>query len=166
MSNDALVDQLLLRLTPRRHELVVFDINRFAANTLLLKNDPGPFTKRLIADKQLPFGVTLVANSQASSQSVTSYYKPAFAAGPSQIEPLDNRWPPGVFSLSHVALPFPADDPLYGQTRPNVSGEIFLGMQAMQGERGVLTIPGDFLLRLRANPFYDYLQMRVIDWLQ
>ena len=166
VSNDALVDRLLLRLTPRRHELVVFDINRFAANTLLLKNDPGPFTKRMIADKELPFGVTLVANSQASSQSVTSYYKPAFAAGPSQIEPLDTSWPPGIFSLSHVALPFPADDPLYGQAQPEVSGEIFLGMQAMQGERGVLKIPGGFLLRLRANPFYDYLQMRVIDWLQ
>jgi hypothetical protein len=36
--------------------------------------------------------------------------------------------------------------------------------QALQGERGVLRIPGDFLLRLRHNPFYDYLERRVLDW--
>ena len=166
VSNDAVVDRLLLQLAPERHELVVFDINRFAATTILLNQDPGPFTRRLIADENLPFGLTLVANAQADSRSVTSYYKAPFAAGASRVESLDTSWPPGVFSLSHVALPFPPDDPLYGQERPEDRGEIFLGQQALQGERGVLKIPGDFLLRLRHNPFYDYLQTRVLDWLQ
>lgn len=166
VSNDAVVDRLLLKLAPNRHELVVFDINRFAASTILLKKDPGPFTKRLIADKQLPFAVTLVANAQADSRSVISYYKAPFGAGASRTEPLDHSWPPGVFSLSHVALPFPPDDPLYGRERPEGRGEIFLGQQAMQGERGVLKISGDFLLRLRHNPFYDYMQTRILNWLQ
>jgi hypothetical protein len=39
-----------------------------------------------------------------------------------------------------------------------------LGQQAVQGERGLLQISGDFLLRLRHNPFYDYLEKRVLDW--
>ena len=70
-----------------------------------------------------------------------------------------------VFSLSHVALPFPPDDPLYGSSPPEKSGQLFLGSQALQGERGLLKISGDYLLRLRHNPFYDYLQRRTLNWI-
>ena len=74
------------------------------------------------------------------------------------------EWSNGIFSLSHVALPFPPDDPLYGRQPPAGRNELFLGQQAAQGERGLLQISGDFLLRLRHNPFYDYLEQRVLDW--
>jgi hypothetical protein len=62
-----------------------------------------------------------------------------------------------------VALPFPPDDHLYGAENP---GEefIYLGNLAITGERGLLNIPADFLLRMRYNPFYAYLEKRVIDW--
>lgn len=33
-------------------------------------------------------------------------------------------------------------------------------------ERGVLRIPGNFLLRLRHNPFYSYLESRVLRWVE
>ena len=166
VSNDAAVDRLMLRLASDRHEMVLFDINRFAAITSLLVDDPRPFTERLIADEQLPFGLTLVSNRDTTSRAVTAYYKKPFAAGASHSEALDLHWPDGVFSLSHVALPFPANDPLYGRTPPADSNQLFLGQQALQGERGVLKIPGNFLLRLRHNPFYSYLERRVLDWLE
>jgi alpha-beta hydrolase superfamily lysophospholipase len=166
VSNNAVVDRLLLKLAPDRHELVVFDINRFAPTAILLRSDPGPFTTRLIADQQLPFTFTLVANSNANSRSVTAYSKAPFAVGASRVEPLGQAWPGGVFSLSHVALPFPPDDPLYGQQPPAESGQLFLGQQALQGERGVLKIPENFLLRLRHNPFYDYELARILQWLE
>jgi alpha-beta hydrolase superfamily lysophospholipase len=166
VSNDAVVDRLLLQLSPQRHELVVFDINRFAANTSLLINDPGPFTARLIADQQLPFTLTLVTNANAGTRTATAHTKPPFAAGASHTVDLGQDWPVDVFSLSHVALPFPPDDPLYGQRRPEGSRQIFLGQQALQGERGVLKISGDFLLRLRHNPFYAYQQARILQWLE
>jgi hypothetical protein len=69
-----------------------------------------------------------------------------------------------VISLSHVALPFPPDDPLYGQRPPENDDLLFLGEMAIQGERGLLKIPTDWLLRLRYNPFYDYLERRVLEW--
>jgi alpha-beta hydrolase superfamily lysophospholipase len=166
VSNDAVVDRLLSKLAPKRHEMVLFDINRFAANASLLKKDPGPFTERMIADEQLPFGLTLVANSSNDSRAVTARYKAPFQGTPSRTETLEDAWPPGVFSLSHVALPFPPDDPLYGQEPPTQKSQLFLGKQALQGERNVLKIPGDFLLRLRYNPFYNYLEKRTLDWLQ
>ena len=166
VSNDAVVDRLLMHLAPNRHQLVLFDINRFAANASLLVDDPGPFTTRLIEDQQLPFGLTLVANEDATSRSVNAYYKAPYSGTVSRSEALDLEWPHGVFSLSHVALPFPPDDPLYGRYRPTNPNALFLGQQAFQGERGILKIPGDFLLRLRHNPFYDYLESRVLNWLE
>jgi hypothetical protein len=42
---------------------------------------------------------------------------------------------------------------------------VFLGQLAIRGERGVLKIPGQWLLRLRHNPFYDYQEQRVLDWI-
>ena len=35
---------------------------------------------------------------------------------------------------------------------------------SIQGERGLMKIPSDWLLRLRHNPFYDYLEQRVVEW--
>lgn len=71
-----------------------------------------------------------------------------------------------MFSLSHVALPFPPDDRPYGSTPPADRNQLFLGQQALQGERGVLRIPGNFLPRLRHNPFYEYLESRVLRWVE
>ena len=166
VSNDAVLDKLMLQLAPNRHELVLFDINRFAANSSLLVADPGPFTRRLIEEKQLAFGLTLVANTRPSTREVSAWHKVPFASSVSHIEHLPYTWPPGVFSLSHVALPFPPDDPLYGAQAPSNKRELFLGQQALQGERDGLQIPASFLLRLRHNPFYDYLQSRVVSWVE
>ncbi|MGD8543140.1 MAG: hypothetical protein PVI39_12675, partial [Desulfobacteraceae bacterium] len=80
-------------------------------------------------------------------------------------EPLDLAWPAGVISLSHVALPFPPDDPLYGQRPPDNQDVLFLGQMAIQGERGLLKLSSDWLLRLRHDPFYAYLEERVLAWL-
>jgi alpha-beta hydrolase superfamily lysophospholipase len=70
VSINAVVDRLLKQLGPDRHELVLFDINRFAAKSTLLISDPAPLTARLMADKSLPFVVTLVTNENSESTSV------------------------------------------------------------------------------------------------
>lgn len=71
-----------------------------------------------------------------------------------------------MLSLSHVALPIAPDDPLYGQRAPNNEEFIFLGQMAIQGERDLLQIPTDWMLRLRYNPFYDYLEKRALEWVE
>jgi hypothetical protein len=69
-----------------------------------------------------------------------------------------------VISLSHVALPISPDDSLYGQRPPENEDFLFLGQMAIQGERGLLKIPADWMFRLRHNPFYEYLTERMLDW--
>jgi alpha-beta hydrolase superfamily lysophospholipase len=166
VSTDAVVDQLLGRLEPRRHELVLFDLNRCAAKSILLLSDPGVLTDRLIGDRSLPFGVTLVTNENPESIAVVARYQAPFSGAISSSEPLGLAWPAGVISLSHVALPFPPDDPLYGQRPPDNAEILFLGQMAIQGERGLLALSPDWLLRLRHNPFYAYLEERVMDWIE
>ncbi len=71
-------------------------------------------------------------------------------------------WPEDIYSLSHVALAFPPEDPLYGDESAEPSPGIRLGDLALRGERGVLQIPASDLLRLRWNPFYPYVESRVL----
>jgi hypothetical protein len=69
-----------------------------------------------------------------------------------------------VYSLAHIALPFPADDPLYGGEPVGEDFALRLGRLAMRGERGVLRIPASDMLRQRWNPFYPYLKKKVLDF--
>ena len=73
-------------------------------------------------------------------------------------------WPDAVYSLSHVALPFSSEDPLYGN---NVNGRQFqLGDVALRGERGVIRVLPADMLRLRWNPFYPLLVERVESFME
>ncbi len=159
------MDRLLGLLDPHRHELVLFDINRLAAKSILLVSDPRALTTRVIGDNSLPFAVTLVTNENPESASVVARRQAPFSAEWSQTEPLGLAWPAGVISLSHVALPFPPDDPLYGRRPPDDADVLFLGQMAILGERGLLILPSDWLLRIRHNPFYAYLEARVLAWI-
>ena len=164
VSIDAVVDRLLARLPDNGNELVLFDINRSAVHSILLVSDPGPITSRLMQDPDLPFAITLVANDDPASSSIVTRFKPAFSAEVTHSEDLDLEWPQGVISLSHVALPFAPDDPLYGQFRPQERDELYLGQIAIRGERGLMKLSNDWLLRLRFNPFYSILEDRVTEW--
>jgi alpha-beta hydrolase superfamily lysophospholipase len=164
VSTDALVDRLLGQLPDNGNELVLFDINRSAVASVLLVSDPGPFTKRLFADPSLPFGIRFISNDDETSMSVVQRYKPPYSADVTEVTDLDLEWPRGVISLSHVALPFPPDDPLYGALRPETRDELHLGQIAIRGERGLMVLSSDWLLRLRHNPFYQVLEERVLDW--
>jgi hypothetical protein len=76
--------------------------------------------------------------------------------------PLETSYPAGMYSLSHVALPFPMDDALYGMTPGKT--ESFgpnLGALAPRGERNVLITSLDALLRVASNPFFPYLAERI-----
>lgn len=155
-----------MHLAPQRHELLLFDINRFAAKAMLLIADPAPFTDRLMNNSRLPFALTLVTNMDAETREAVARRKVALEAEVSQSEPLDLAWPRGGISLSHVALPFPPDDPLYGQYPQKTRTPFFLGKIAIQGERDLLKIPPKWFLRQRYNPFYAYLETRVLEWIE
>ena len=158
---DAVVDSLLARLVPAGHELVLFDVNRLAVVQPLLVADPAPLTRRLVEQPQRPYALTLVTNASAGTLRVVERRWPALGTVPVE-RPVDAAWPRQVFSLSHVALPFPPDDPLYGYAAGRSSRHVQLGNVEVRGEIGVLRVPAWMLMRQRSNPFHDYLLARVV----
>ena len=166
VTTKAIVDNLLSLLTPNRHELVLFDVNRFAAKASLLVDDPGPLTSRLMEDDSLPFGLTLITNHDTNTRDVVARYKAPLSGNVTEHELQGLAWPSDVFSLSHVALPFPPDDPLYGSNPPPGDEPLHLGDIPIRGERDLNEIPGEWLLRMRYNPFYEVLETRALEWLQ
>ncbi len=79
-----------------------------------------------------------------------------------KIKDLGLVYPADTYSLSHVALPFPPSDSLYGsQPDPNESFGVHLGKLAARGERGSLIVSLDILLRETSNPFFSYLIRRI-----
>ena len=167
VTNTAVVDNLLNYLKPNRHELVLFDINRFAAvRAKLLIDDPAPFTDRLMQDSTSPFTTTFVSNKHSKTTQVVSKTSPPFSNQIASSEALGLSWPVGVISLSHVALPISPLDRLYGQRPPDNEDFVFLGQMALQGELGLLKIPSDWMFRLRYNPFYDFLESKTLKWLE
>ena len=70
-----------------------------------------------------------------------------------------------TFSLSHIALPFSPNDPVYGRSPDESLGKIVhLGLLSPRGERAVLVVPMDVLMRVSSNPFYPYLEERTLEW--
>lgn len=165
VTNQAAAD-LLGRLDPNRNELVLFDVNRLAAKSVLRIADPRALANTLVGDAGLPFTVTLVTNESPDSLAVVARRQPPFSGQFSATEPLGMSWPPSVISLSHVALPIAPDDPLYGQRPPDNTRSLYLGQMAIQGERGFFALSSDWLLRMRYNPFYAFLQATAVEWVK
>ena len=164
VSVDAVIDNLMRRLALGSHELVLYDINREDIAGSVLVSDPGPLANRLLTDDSLPFALTLLTNENPESDQIAIRHNSP-RSNEVSTELMEAAWPRGVISLAHVALPFPPDDPLYGVGPPPHEDRIFLGEMAVKGERGLLRFPASWLMRLRHNPFYDYQEGRIFDWL-
>ena len=159
-----LVDALFMKLAPGDHELVLFDVNRHADAEPLLRSDPEVLTDRLLGKERLPFSLTLVTNLNSDSDVVIARTKPAGTTSVTD-EDIGLAWPGRLFSLSHVAVPFSPDDPVYGDGAEAGEGHITLGSIFIRGERNLLQIPDNYFLRLRYNPFFSYLGERVLEFL-
>jgi alpha-beta hydrolase superfamily lysophospholipase len=160
----AVVDRLHDRLPANGSALVMFDLNRLSPSRAFMRSDVEDLFKRLFGGAARRYRVSAVTNASADVREVV---EKDVTPGTTDIHtrPLGLAWPPFVFSLSHVALPFPVDDPLYGITPdPREDYGIRLGQLEPRGERGVLLMSVDDLMRLTSNPFFPYLEERLRAW--
>lgn len=159
-----LVAHLFNRLAPGGHELVVYDINRVTGIEYFLSWSPAEMIAVLEQGAGRNFVLGLVTNENPDS---TSVVLKRWTLGRSQPDEtaLNLRWPEDVYSLSHIALPFPPEDPLYGGHPSEPSPGVYLGDIARRGERGVLQVSPAAMLRLRWNPFYSWQEQRIREFL-
>jgi alpha-beta hydrolase superfamily lysophospholipase len=157
VSTRAIIASLYAYLPANGSELVLFDLNRDAKLGPLLRTASDIVLTRVLPAPPRPYRTTIIANAAAASSEVVERVTEA-RADTERVRPLGLSFPPGVFSLSHVALPFPPSDGLYGfDPDPNEDYGIRLGTIAARGERGALIVSLDTLLRMSSNPFFPYL---------
>ena len=165
VSTAAVVHALFDQLDANGSELVLFDINRLSGMEPFIDPSAATILSRLTDASPRRYGRSLVTNADQHSLDVVER-----SIRPDQTEiatrPLGLAWPPEMFSLAHIALPFTLDDDVYGRNpRPSSFDVVRLGTLSPRGERAVLTVPLDTLMRVSCNPFFPYLAARLTGWL-
>ncbi|KAB7645495.1 alpha/beta hydrolase [Polymorphobacter fuscus] len=161
VSTPAVVHDLYDHLPANGSELVIFDINRHADFGPMLRPAVAGRLATMLPTKARPYRVTILTNAAPDVDAVVERTTAA-GATTAVTRPLDLAFPPQIYSLTHIALPFPASDGLYGAAPdPGDAFGVHLGTLAARGERGTLSISLDTLLRLSWNPFFPYLADRV-----
>ena len=164
VSTPAVVHALYDVIADERSELVLFDINRSSGLVPFIQPADAALVSRLTDASARRYRRTLITNVNPSSLDVAERTV-APGATTVDVRPLELAWPRDVYSLSHVAIPFPMSDPVYGREEAGaVPATIRLGVLSPRGERAVLSVPSDTLMRLTCNPFFPYLSARTAAW--
>ncbi|MCF6264851.1 MAG: alpha/beta hydrolase [Xanthomonadales bacterium] len=161
----AVINKLYLHLNHEEDRLVLLDLNRQADAAGLLKKSPAKEIAHLFQRTDLNFILDLLTNITPSTAAIELRRK---LPNQQKIQhlPVSLSWPEGLFSLSHVALPFPPDDPLYGISPSEPSPGVALGNLEFKGEIGILVTPAMMLIRLRWNPFYYWMEAEINTFLE
>jgi alpha-beta hydrolase superfamily lysophospholipase len=161
VSTRAIITALYAQLPANGSELVLFDLNRAAGVSPLLRDAAETVLSRILPAPPRRYRTVIITNVSSESYEVLERATDAGQTAETSRN-LGLAFPTGIFSLSHVALPFPVTDPLYGQ-QPDNSEDfgVHLGAIAPRGERGVLIVNLDALLRVSSNPFLPYMQERM-----
>lgn len=161
VSTPDVVRVLFDRLPANGSELVLFDINRESLLAPMFTDHADGMLASLQPTAPHDYRLTTIVNRDAGTRTVAER-RLAPDGVARQDRPLPQAWPDGVYSLSHIALPFPLDDPLYGlQPRTDEDFGIRLGTLDLRGERGALSVGAEQLMRIGCNPFHPYLLERI-----
>jgi len=163
VNTSATVQQLYDRLENAGSELVIFDVNRMHRLIPFIPAATESPLEQLEASTDLPYRLTVITNAASDTAQLEERSR-APRSGETRSRPLSLAWPHGVYSLAHVAIPFPSDDPVYGtgkSGRGNYQG-LPLGALQPHGETRLLTASLSQLMRLRYNPFFTYVEQRVV----
>ena len=161
VSAPAILSALYAHLPANGSEIVLFDVNRSVEFSPLLRASADTALARLTPATAQAYAFTVIASAGSKGTATVARTTRAGEAVP-VARPLTLPYPSQVFSLSHVALPMPLDDSLYGlEPVPGVEFGANLGSVAVRGERGALVVNMDFLTRLASNPFFPYMLERI-----
>lgn len=161
VSTQAVVASLYRYLPANGSELVLFDINQAASLRPLLRSSSYTAAATLLPPAPRAYRTTIITNAAADTLAVVAHDTPA-GKQEEQIQPLREAWPQEMYSLSHVAVPFPVTDSLYGLKPASLNRYgLSLGTIALRGETATLLVGLDSLMRVTSNPFFGYLEERI-----
>jgi alpha-beta hydrolase superfamily lysophospholipase len=157
-----LITALFDRLKSRSSELFLFDIDRVGifGNLFNLSFQKKIFPKLDRTD--LPYKLTIMRNVQPNSRRVTVQTRDGETWNDQATE---MSWPAEIVSLSHIAVPIPPDDPIYGTAEATARSGVSLGSVTLRAEPSALMLSSSLFVRCRYNPFYELMEDRVLNWL-
>ncbi len=161
VSTPAIVTALYAHLPANGSELVLFDVNRSVKFGPLLRITSDTALARLLPTPPQRYRITVIGNEKPDNPATVARTTEAGQTS-TQVRDLGLPYPTEIFSLSHVAIPFPLDDSLYGlRPAPGAEYGVNLGTLAARGERGALVVNMDFLFRIASNPFFPFMMERI-----
>jgi alpha-beta hydrolase superfamily lysophospholipase len=150
---DGVADVLYARLRGAAHRLVLFDVNRQGAVGSVQRPGAGALIERVSAARR-GYTLDVVMNTSAQERSVS--VRRLTPDGGVSVRETNLQWPETLVSLSHVAMPFPPDDPVYGlNPGSGRDGIPSIGSWLFRGENGAVTVSLGSLTRPRSNPFWQ-----------
>jgi alpha-beta hydrolase superfamily lysophospholipase len=157
-----LITALFDRLTAPINELFLVDINRMEqfANLFNRSFEHSIFPKLQRTD--LPYNLSLLRNVNPDSRQITLQTRNGQSL--QEVE-TDMSWPAGVVSLSHLAVPIPPEDPIYGTKEATAASGLPLGTLSLRTEPSALLISNSLFFRCRNNPFYHFMEDHTVRWL-
>ena len=155
--------EMYQNIATSKDELFVFDINRVYKD--FMKKDVLEINPRHIKfEKKNPPVVHILINNIIPD----TVHGPS-ACGVYEKDPSDSlidvypnhhsTWPLEFFAMSHVAVPISPDNGAYGVNS-------IIGKLHVKGERGVLLVSSDDLIRIRYNPFFDLMSREIHDFIR
>lgn len=163
---EPVVTLLMSQLPPNRHQLMLFDLNRYAEYSPLLNPSAADWALKLADSRQpRPYRLQFVSNRLQNQGAVVSIEDTPAGATQATVRPTNYQWPNGIFALSHIALPFSPQDPLFGDPAQQPNDHTLKLNQSLIGERGLLQISGNEILRLRYNPFYALQEQEIMQFI-
>ncbi|MVT03973.1 hypothetical protein CD006_15255 [Enterobacter sp. 10-1] len=161
VSTRAVVDSLYRYLPENGSELVIFDINQAANLRALFRPALYSAVSALLPPAPRRYSTTVITNASPTTYETVARTTPA-GEKEERVTPLNLAWPQDMYSLSHVAVPFPLNDSLYGRepTEKNRYG-ISIGTISLRGETSTLSVGLDTLMRVTSNPFFPFMMDRI-----
>jgi len=144
------------RLPANGSEMILIDINRNAYAGPFIRPSAFARVRTFLPAAPRRYRTSIIASGEiGSGTSVLRIFEPGSIAETRGSVPM--AYPRDIFSLSHVALPFPLTDGLYGtQPDPNDRQGIALGTLVPRGENGVLSVGMGTFNRASSNPFFPW----------
>ncbi len=157
-----LITTLFDRLQSATSELFLFDINRRDkfVNLFDLSFERALVPKLKRTD--LPYTLAMLKNANPESDQLVLQTRNGAL---SQEEATHLTWPAGVGSLSHLAVPIPPEDEIYGTKEATAARGLPLGTLSLRAEPSALLISNSLFFRCRNNPFYHYMEDYVVQWI-
>lgn len=157
-----LITSLFDKLTSASNELFLVDINRMdeIVNLFNRSFEKAVFPKLKRTDLAYTLSVLKNVNSESTQIVLQTRH------GDSWRETVtDMSWPNGVVSLSHLAVPIPPEDKIYGTKDATEATGLSLGTLSMRTEPSALLISNSLFFRCRNNPFYHFMEDYAVKWL-